>query len=98
MTGNVDKRTSKAIFTGKSNALVGQDNGASRPGRAASLEPAAVGSSPRAPGLSPDILNSIIDQSAKRAKANLTHLSPQITELIAAVEQWLGEEAERMVS
>jgi len=45
----------------------------------------------RAPGLSPDILDSIIDQSARRAQANLTHLSPQISELIEAVKQWMGE-------
>src|SRR5690348_11102014 len=55
----------------------------------------------RAPGLSPDILDARIDQSAKRAKANLTHLSPWITQLMQAVDQWLGEEAEeeeRLVS
>ncbi|MBV8574298.1 MAG: hypothetical protein JOZ58_04565 [Acetobacteraceae bacterium] len=53
----------------------------------------------RSPGVSPDILDAIIDGSAKRARANLTHLSPQIAELIAAVEEWLGgAEEERMVS
>jgi hypothetical protein len=43
----------------------------------------------RAPGVSPQLLDTIIDQSAKRSQANLTHLSPQITELIQAVEQWM---------
>jgi hypothetical protein len=49
----------------------------------------------RAPGVSPDLLDTIIDQSAKRSQANLTHLSPQITELIATVEQWMGEAPEK---
>lgn len=45
----------------------------------------------RSPGVTPEMLDSILDQSGKRAKANLTHLSPQITELMEAVEAWLAE-------
>jgi hypothetical protein len=41
----------------------------------------------RAPGVNPELLQTILDKSNERAKANLTHLSPQIAELIAAVEQ-----------
>src|SRR5689334_15560384 len=53
MAGNVDKGTSKDIFTGKGNAQVRQDNGASRPEHSASSGPAAVGISPRAPEPNP---------------------------------------------
>lgn len=45
----------------------------------------------RSPGVTPELLNAILDQSGKRAKANLTHLSPQITELIKIVETWMSE-------
>ena len=45
----------------------------------------------RSPGISPEILDSILDQSGQRAKANLTHLSPQISELIEIVETWMRE-------
>lgn len=49
----------------------------------------------RSPGMSPDILDSILDQSGQRAKANLTHLSPQIAELIEIVETWMRDKTER---
>jgi hypothetical protein len=45
----------------------------------------------RAPGVNAELLETILDKSAERSKANLTHLSPQITELIQAVEQWMAE-------
>ena len=48
----------------------------------------------RSPGMSPDILDAILDQSGQRAKANLTHLSPQIAELITIVETWMLEKTE----
>lgn len=48
----------------------------------------------RAPGVNPEILQTILDRSDERAQANLMHLSPQITDLIAAVMQWMGEGAE----
>jgi hypothetical protein len=43
----------------------------------------------RSPGVTPELLNAIVDQSGRRAKANLTHFSPQIAELIQAVETWM---------
>ena len=46
----------------------------------------------RAPGVTAELLETILDRSSERSKANLTHLSPQITELMQAVEQWMGEE------
>jgi len=46
----------------------------------------------RAPGVTQDLLETILDRSSERSKANLTHLSPQITQLMQAVEQWMGEE------
>jgi hypothetical protein len=48
----------------------------------------------RSAGMSPEILDAILDQCGKRAKANLTHLSPQITELIEIVEAWMREKTE----
>jgi hypothetical protein len=48
----------------------------------------------RAPGVTAELLETILDRSAERSKANLTHLSPQITELVQAVQAWMGEEAE----
>jgi hypothetical protein len=41
--------------------------------------------------MSPDVLDAILDQSGARARANLTHLSPQITELLEIVETWMSE-------
>jgi hypothetical protein len=48
----------------------------------------------RAPGVTAELLETILDRSADRSKANLTHLSPQITELMQAVEQWMAEAVE----
>jgi len=50
----------------------------------------------RAPGVTAELLETILDKSADRSKANLTHLSPQITELMQAVEQWMGAEPEEV--
>lgn len=43
----------------------------------------------RQPGVTPDILNTILDGSGKTAKANITRRTPQIVELIEAVEKWI---------
>ena len=46
--------------------------------------------------MTPDMLKTFLEQSSKSAKGNITHRTPQMTELIAAVEQWItadGEEA-----
>jgi hypothetical protein len=48
----------------------------------------------RAPGVNPELLQTILDRSDERATANLTHLSPQITQLIEAVKQWVAEGGE----
>jgi hypothetical protein len=48
----------------------------------------------RSPGLSPEALNAILDQSGKRAKAKLAHLSPEISELIEIVETWMRDTPE----
>jgi len=48
----------------------------------------------RAPGVTAEVLETILDKSAERSKANLTHLSPQITELMQAVLEWMGTEPE----
>ena len=48
----------------------------------------------RSPGVTPQILNEILDQSGKRTKANLTRLSPQIAELITIVETWMRDKTE----
>ena len=48
----------------------------------------------RSPGITPEILEAILDQSGKRAKAKLIRLSPQITELIEIVETWMQDTPE----
>jgi hypothetical protein len=46
----------------------------------------------RQPGVTPDILKTILDNSSKTAKGNITRKTPQLTELIEAVERWIGAE------
>ena len=48
-------------------------------------------------GMTKDSLNEILATADKRTKANLTRKTPQITELIKAVEKWLleGEEEKK---
>jgi hypothetical protein len=43
----------------------------------------------RQPGVTPDMLKSILDGSSKTAKGNITRKTPQLTELIEAVEHWI---------
>jgi len=43
----------------------------------------------RQPGVTPDILTTILDGSSKTAKGNITRKTPQLTELMDAVEQWI---------
>ena len=52
----------------------------------------------RQPGVTPDMLKTILEQSSKTAKGNITRKTPQLTELMAAVEQWLGAEDKEDVS
>jgi len=44
----------------------------------------------RQPGMSPDVLNEILDRSSQAAKAKITQSTPQLEDLIAQVEQWLS--------
>ncbi len=46
----------------------------------------------RQPGVTEHVLKDIIQAADKRTKTNLTRRTPQITELITAVEKWLREE------
>ena len=46
----------------------------------------------RQPGVSPEILQTILENSGKTAKGNITRRTPQLTELIAAVEDWIQPE------
>ncbi len=46
----------------------------------------------RQPGVSEDELKHILDESNKTAKGNITRRTPQIAELIEAVEQWIVTE------
>jgi hypothetical protein len=49
----------------------------------------------RQPGVEPADLNTILDGSSKTAKARITQRTPQLEQLIEAVEQWmLAEEKE----
>src|SRR6266446_769907 len=43
-------------------------------------------------GVTPDMLKTILDHSSKTAKGNITRKTPQLIELIEAVEQWIGAE------
>lgn len=43
-------------------------------------------------GVTPKLLNDILDASSKTAKGNITRRTPQIIELIEAVEQWIVAE------
>src|SRR2546429_2792903 len=43
----------------------------------------------RQPGVTPDVLTTILDGSSKTAKGNITRKTPQLTELMEAVEQWI---------
>jgi hypothetical protein len=42
----------------------------------------------RQAGISPEILKTILEGSGKSAKANITRRTPQLAELVAAIEQW----------
>jgi hypothetical protein len=45
----------------------------------------------RQQGVTPSVLNEILDGSSKAAKGKITHRTPQLEELIAEVEQWFQE-------
>jgi hypothetical protein len=46
----------------------------------------------RQPGVTPAILNQILDSSQQAAKRNVLRWTPQIATLIAEVEKWLDDE------
>jgi hypothetical protein len=46
----------------------------------------------RQQGVTPSVLNQILDGSSKAAKGRITHRTPQLEELIAQVERWFQEE------
>jgi hypothetical protein len=46
----------------------------------------------RQPGVTPEILSTILDNSSKTARGNITRRTPQLTELIEAVEDWIQPE------
>ena len=48
----------------------------------------------RQAGVTPDMLKTILEQSNKAAKGNITRKTPQLTDLMDAVERWMGEEQE----
>ena len=48
----------------------------------------------RQPGVTEDMLKTILDQSGKTAKGNITRRTPQLVELINAVEHWITAEEE----
>jgi len=50
----------------------------------------------RQQGVTPEVLKTILDSSSKTAKGNITRRTPQIIELIDAVEHWMvAEEGEK---
>jgi hypothetical protein len=46
----------------------------------------------RQQGVTPSVLNEILDGSSKAAKGKITHHTPQLEELIAEVDRWFQEE------
>jgi hypothetical protein len=46
----------------------------------------------RQQGVTPSVLNQILDGSSKAAKGRITHRTPQLEELIAEVARWFEEE------
>jgi hypothetical protein len=46
----------------------------------------------RQPGVTPEILSTILENSSKTARGNITRRTPQLTELIEAVEDWIQPE------
>ncbi|MCA1600929.1 MAG: hypothetical protein LC776_04565 [Acidobacteria bacterium] len=46
----------------------------------------------RQQGVTPSVLNEILDGSSKAAKGRITHRTPQLEELIAEVQRWFQEE------
>jgi hypothetical protein len=48
----------------------------------------------RQPGVTPDVLTAILDGSSKTAKGNITRKTPQLTEIMDAVEHWMQAEEE----
>jgi hypothetical protein len=46
----------------------------------------------RQSGVTPAVLNEILDASSDAAKDKITHRTPQLKELIAEVEKWFQEE------
>jgi hypothetical protein len=46
----------------------------------------------RQQGVTPSVLNEILDRSSKAAKGRITYRTPQLEELIAEVERWFQEE------
>jgi hypothetical protein len=46
----------------------------------------------RQQGVTPSVLNEILDGSSKAAKGKITHRTPQLEELIADIERWFQEE------
>jgi hypothetical protein len=45
----------------------------------------------RQPGVTPEVLNHILDGSSKAAKGKITSKTPQLASLIDEVEQWFTE-------
>jgi hypothetical protein len=45
----------------------------------------------RQQGMTPSVLNEILDDSSKAAKGKITHRTPQLEELIAEVERWFPD-------
>jgi hypothetical protein len=52
----------------------------------------------RQPGVTPDILTTILDGSSKTAKGNITRITPQLADLLKQVEQWLEQEEEKQTN
>jgi hypothetical protein len=46
----------------------------------------------RQPGVTPEVLNRILDGSSSAAKGKITYKSPQLESIIAEVEQWFSEQ------
>jgi hypothetical protein len=52
----------------------------------------------RQQGMTEDMLKNILAMSQRTAKGNITRKTPQLTELMEAVEKWLAEDEEKKPS
>ena len=49
----------------------------------------------RQPGVTPDVLTTILDGASNTAKGNITRVTPQLKSMLTEVEQWFSEKEKK---